>query len=348
MRIQQIDEATLLAYLEETLDVTQRARVSAALQEEPTLRARLDSLQRLRSGLRATFNAVDYLPPPHATIWERIERRTRRRWTGWYSFGVAVCVVLIGVIFGRDVFASITPVLEFVSGQPVPRTALQEPTSAIPSDGVREPAPPALGTLAYIRDDALWVKQLPDGTERRIDEDAEIHTPRWSSSTQWLAYRKGDQIWVASSSGGDTRAVQDGADLSSFVWSPVADLLAYTTADGRLHVLDVNEWHDQEISGDDRLPAWIPPIWSSNGEWLAYSFVEDMSGSGSDQEGQPLGRITHLTQVRANGSEVQRLFSSNVVFGEDSVESGMPVGARLVEWTADGSIIFWNDLFLPL
>ena len=103
----------------------------------------------------------------------------------------------------------------------------------------------SLGRLAYVQDDDIWIKDLPDGTPNRLtnhtaDEgnDPSNSTtyarPAWSPSGAWLTVLKNKQPEVIRADGTGVRPFN--VSPGQLAWSPTADRLAYTTDDGDLVV----------------------------------------------------------------------------------------------------------------
>lgn len=47
---------------------------------------------------------------------------------------------------------------------------------------------PALGTIAYILNDGLWIKDLPDGSPRQLVAHTKLRYPKFSASGEWITY----------------------------------------------------------------------------------------------------------------------------------------------------------------
>ena len=59
MPFEPLDDDTLLAYIDGTLNSDRRAHIAALLESSPDLRSELVWLMRLQDGMRATFDAAD-------------------------------------------------------------------------------------------------------------------------------------------------------------------------------------------------------------------------------------------------------------------------------------------------
>src|SRR5579859_6502793 len=78
-------------------------------------------------------------------------------------------------------------------------------TQALPSQPVSSsptPAPQSEGQAAWITAGDVWVEDLLTSTPRRLTNDGQNASPRWSPSGTWVAFVKHDsQLWVARADG---------------------------------------------------------------------------------------------------------------------------------------------------
>jgi hypothetical protein len=58
----------------------------------------------------------------------------------------------------------------------------------------RNPVSTGLGSLAYIQDGTLWIKQLPDGVPRALAAGNAVYGPKFSPSGRWILFRDGDEL----------------------------------------------------------------------------------------------------------------------------------------------------------
>ncbi|MGH2353063.1 MAG: TolB family protein [Chloroflexota bacterium] len=197
--------------------------------------------------------------------------------------------------------------------------------------------PVGLGRLAFVCGGDIWVKDLPDGEARRLTQDGHNSRPRWSPSGDWLAFQKEagrpgpQQVWVIRRSGEDGHPVET-APAADAVWSPAADRLAFTGLGGLFTV---------GADGSDRQAVVAPsndgpgtgagaPVWSFDGQWLAYVRTEV---DGPPQQGQPPARYAALWRARADGSAATELLNG----GRPSVEGFIAAG-----WSPDGAhVLYW-------
>ena len=200
------------------------------------------------------------------------------------------------------------------------------------------PAPASLGKIAYVQDEDIWVKDLPDGTPQRITNHTEQPNarPEWSVSGQWLSFLKGKQLGVMRADGGAVRLY----DTGWLAWSPVADRLAYVrnastgeqvlpgelvveNADGSEQSV-VARWHGPPTEDG----GLSDPVWSSDGQWIAY--VEHRAIRDTPAERVYAG----IWSVQADGHGQPR----EVINAGDPPRDGVGV----LGWTAEGSILFYR------
>src|SRR5579872_791506 len=118
-----------------------------------------------------------------------------------------------------------------------------------------------LGTVAYVRQDGLWFRELPGGGARRLVSGDGISSPRFSPSGKWIAYLQRDATNVVSVEGGRPARLGPGGCQ----WSPFGDLLV--EAQDRLNVFhDANGWR----SPVRHIPAGLPVVFSPDGKSIAY------------------------------------------------------------------------------
>lgn len=189
-----------------------------------------------------------------------------------------------------------------------------------------------LGKLAYIQDGDVWARNLPDGEPRRVTEDGNNASPRWSPSGHWLAFRQGKQLWLTGDPPGQRWAVNEGVDVDAFYWSPADDHLAYVTGAGELRLINVGAALGADPTAN---PVSIPTAgwtrrlaWSPDGQWLAYDTDQITTGESPQ-------RSAGLWRVRANGSDVTAVYTTGSPAQDGLVAAG---------WSPDGqSVLFRPD-----
>ena len=145
-----------------------------------------------------------------------------------------------------------------------------------------------LGKLAYLSNDTLWVRALPDGAPVAVAKGTDIAYPEWSADGTWLTYfdQAGHLVYkVVRADGQPAPALPMMAEA---VWSPTAAILAYTTNKGGLFLYDCTAQKTRtlvspaanELSHDFNLNDPVTPDdakfacdihWASDGKTLAYA-----------------------------------------------------------------------------
>ncbi len=196
-----------------------------------------------------------------------------------------------------------------------------EPEATAPAQSTAPPAPGGLGTLAYIHQGDLWVRDLPAGAPRRLTSHGRASRPRWSPSGEWISFCGDSTLYIARADGADARIAGPCAEAA---WSPVADRLLHH--DGRgMRITAPGPWRSRSVGGDSA-------VWSGDGDALAVSSVRMLPHQ--TDGGLPL-RSAELRRSPSDGGAA-RLLASGAAADEDILPAG---------W-AGSTILFWaNPLF---
>jgi len=183
-----------------------------------------------------------------------------------------------------------------------------------------------LGTIAFIRRDGLWIRNLPDGKPERLVSAAMLESPRFSPSGKWIAYFHSDVLYVVSRDGGKNiklgKAVERGAQ-----WLPNRDELLVGRAAGLEVFSPADGWRKASRQIQH---ASLPVVFSPQGPDIVYS---DDIHSGRGPAGEPMrtGRLCRLPLDKPE-SEPKVLVSK--------YSSGQVPCA----WTGNGEqILYWED-----
>jgi dipeptidyl aminopeptidase/acylaminoacyl peptidase len=193
------------------------------------------------------------------------------------------------------------------------------PTPAVQATAASRAATPVgedLGMLAYVHQGDLWIRQLPNGSPRRLTSSGDVSAPRWSPSGAWLLYCAGDQLRIIKVLGKDNRQLGpcDGA------WSPRADVLVHMTGSGA-SIVTPGEWRERPLPEQATL-------WSPDGTALA--FVREQPQA-SQRAANDSPRSASLWRIAADGRRV-------VIYAPAPSEDGMILAA----WPG-AHILFWSD-----
>ncbi len=65
----------------------------------------------------------------------------------------------------------------------------------------------SLGTLIWVQADGLWIRELPDGSSRKIASEEGLRSPRFSPSGEWISYQnRSGELFVLRADGDQRRA----------------------------------------------------------------------------------------------------------------------------------------------
>lgn len=195
----------------------------------------------------------------------------------------------------------------------------------------------SLGRLAFVRDCALWVKGLPDGNERRVDEGCSIERPAWSPSGRWLSYRKGDAIWLWNAETNAVRMLMSEGKRPA--WGPAEDRIAYTAGQGTVQVTTIPDAHRALTS-----PQWVDRFgganrlaWSPDGKRLVVEVTRREDGS------EPPGITAQGLYRMRSDRDASSVETAPVYLNPDPVATQ----SWLEGWSADGEhVLFWEGRFL--
>lgn len=212
----------------------------------------------------------------------------------------------------------------------------------------------SLGKIAYVKEDSLWVKGLPDGQAQRIASGLPCREPRWSPSGKWLAYtRDTSQVLLTRPSDNASRVLHQALPVTRFAWSPKEDRLVYL-ASGVLWsitpeqpapiLLATHKLEDGEIQEF---------VWEAEGAWLVYSCIVP-----SQENAQHFAWKQEIWRLSPSDRERERVLETTP---DSEARPGFPQlagaprkGAPLLFWRgkevsasllADGAPLY--ALFLP-
>lgn len=176
----------------------------------------------------------------------------------------------------------------------------------------------ALGKLVYVADQALWLKQLPDGSPRQLVSGSGIQYPEFSLSGKWVSYKVADVPWAISLEEQNAKPIkinrEDASQNGLFqdLRAPQTDFL----------LPDPDDVNSTINFNDKRIVEYLSNV---DGKKIAYmSFkMQDASNENSD----PPSFVKKLWYFDVDSRKAKLLRESNVDIG-------------LLAWSMDSEMIF--------
>ncbi|NOK63548.1 MAG: hypothetical protein GFH27_549371n47 [Chloroflexi bacterium AL-W] len=190
------------------------------------------------------------------------------------------------------------------------------------------------GCIAYIQNGDVWVQKSMDEQPLRLTQEGNLHTPRWSSSGNWLAYHQNQGSLRITNASGTTHTFTDASPYNIFDWSPTTDQLAYISQSGALIVANTRGARRELVSPtnqNQRETSVRSLAWSPDGAQLAYSVIETLQ----EADVAMPQRTGGLWRINADGSGTPESLSA---------DAPSFYGMILAGWHHN-HILFWIDPF---
>lgn len=209
----------------------------------------------------------------------------------------------------------------------------------------------SLGKIAFERDGDIWVRDLPDGTPRRLTHAGDALNPRWSPSGDWLLYRTDDgpQRIVSADGASDRLLLDDGRPAR---WLPDEDRVYHFGMDAPA-VSDIAGSDTQPLlwpypgEPDGELMGFLP---DGRGQWLALGYPRGQE-PGRGRDGRPdgaMGVYDSLWRIDLDGGNAERLTGLNPLPGDPAFPARLsPDGTELLLLQPEASdrwplrVLFW-------
>lgn len=187
---------------------------------------------------------------------------------------------------------------------------------------------PLIGRVAYVHDGDLWIRDVPDGTPRRLVSDGAASNPRWSPSGEWIL---ADRTVVAI----DGSNQRDGTGC--LAWSPAADQLACVVDAGALRIEDADGSRGKQFDVAGLVPGIddvlrLIPFWGPDGSTVGWVIEAQ-----STDPGTPAGRYNGLWIANPDGTGARELISNRTY-----PEAGQLL---FVDWRDDELLVHFNPSF---
>jgi Tol biopolymer transport system component len=125
----------------------------------------------------------------------------------------------------------------------------------------RFPAPAPDGSrIALSNPNGIWIGDPVTQQGGMVPNTAFGIATRWSPDGNWIAYRSNNTIVIIRPSGADKRTLQS-SFTGGLSWSPDSRyLLSGNDSDGRLQLIDTNDYSTRLLSVTGTYPAWKPVL----------------------------------------------------------------------------------------
>ena len=186
------------------------------------------------------------------------------------------------------------------------------------------------GRIAYVQEDGLWLRELPDGKPRRLVDGAKMDSPRVSPSGQWIACFRHDVLHVVSLDGGRVAQLGQpdrGSAAPGYQWCVGRDQLLVDAGNG-LNLFTADDgWRRaaRKIPG-----AGLPVVFSPRGSDIVYG--DDVTvGRGPGGEPMRNGRLCRISLDGQGGAPA--------VLQSEYLAAKIPC-----LWSRTGDfVVFWQD-----
>jgi Tol biopolymer transport system component/subtilase family serine protease len=171
----------------------------------------------------------------------------------------------------------------------------------------------------------VWIKDLSSTAATRLTWGNYITNPKISPDGKQLAFFINQNLYTLNISDSTYYRVDTQADTSSLEWSPDSKQIAFASnRNGHINifVFDIGTKNQKQIT--DSLSSDTDPVWSPNGQSIAFRVLENnsysisvASSSGLGQNGllqQNLGSADNLSWVRSGGIAYKGQNTMNIIY----------------------------------
>ncbi|MBN1201729.1 MAG: zf-HC2 domain-containing protein [Anaerolineae bacterium] len=158
--------------------------------------------------------------------------------------------------------------------------------------------PPAV--VAAATSDGLVILRLSDNTRQVVAHLDHLTHPlnlKFSPDGQWLSLQQGQILHVIETRTAGAHIQSTLAGSAGWAWSPDSQSLAYTDGAGRLALLDITSGTTRILVPAEE-GAWGAPVWSAEGDQIAYAIADPLPDIGSPTR-QSIWRVMPETGYRA-------------------------------------------------
>lgn len=205
--------------------------------------------------------------------------------------------------------------------------------------------PPSV--IAVSTETGLVVLRLDAGEPKVVKHLSYSNDPRnlrFSADGRWLAFQEKRVLHVLEAAVDGAHYQIDVQEMADWSWSPDATMLAYTDGAGQLAVFDVTTQASRVIVPAEE-SAWGTPVWSADGQQIAYAVVMPLPAEGGPVQRQGLWRADPATGYRVE-------LARNPIPDEILLVPAAWVtdGAHLLTWDMNAAVagdapgLYWIDV----
>lgn len=158
--------------------------------------------------------------------------------------------------------------------------------------------PPAV--MAASTDHGLVVLRMDGGEVEVISRMSYMINPRnlqFSPDGQWLALQQGSTLHIIETRDEGTRIKVPLQETADWSWSPDSQSLAYTDGAGQLAVYNVKSQTSRVLVPAEEC-AWGMPVWTNNGQHIAYASVSPLPAGSNFTYQQSIWRVDPVSGFR--------------------------------------------------
>lgn len=168
---------------------------------------------------------------------------------------------------------------------------------------------------------SVYITNVKTGESTPLAGAENGHYAVWSPNGKWIAFERGTSSYLVPSTGGDAVLIRENGITPD--WSPNGKrLVVVDSSDGSLRTVSFGDGIKTETT---IAPAGMYPVWSPNGNWIAYELNGDLWKVQVDIHGSPLGEAIQLTSGPAEDGQPTWSPDSTVIAYHSGVDGNWDI-----------------------